>query len=337
MGICQAGKCVPRYPERAPGYDLSMSATTRQITDITRRKLFDLIALSDVWWAGRLEEPEFLARIYDLESLPSTDSRFKTAAGDIWQHRVNNPADWEDDWIFNDSRFQLQDGDDKILLRFLAEMLHPVVRADEKEVATLLASFNGALTRDGYELYPADWISGHAVYSWRRRDSFHGLSPKLKLRERALLTDPQVLEEHLTRIRDGLTADPPATISSCKNLLESLFKIILDRSQVEYATKDDIPKLYRKVAALLALDAESVPENARASKTSQQILRTLVTTVNSLAELRNELGIGHGQSQRSMALARHARLALNSSVAVAEFILDTWQARVDSGQLVPKT
>lgn len=80
-----------------------------------------------------------------------------------------------------------------------------------------------------------------------------------------------------------------------------------------------------------------MPENARASKTSQQILRTLVTTVNSLAELRNELGIGHGQSQRNMALARHARLALNSTVAVAEFILDTWQARVDSGQLVPKT
>lgn len=76
-----------------------------------------------------------------------------------------------------------------------------------------------------------------------------------------------------------------------------------------------------------------MPENARASQTSQKIPRTLVTTVHSLAELRNELGIGHGQSTRSVALARHARLALNATVTIAEFVLDTWQVRSDTGQL----
>ena len=323
---------MPQPPE----YDLNMPKDNKRITEVTRRKLFDSIALSKTWWAGRLEEPDFLARIYDLESLPSTDTRFKNAAGDIWQHRVNNPTDWEDDWVFTDSRFGLQHGDDEIVLRFLTELLHPLVRADESEVAALLTSFNHALTRDRYELYPADWISGHAVYGWRRRDTFHGVTPELRLQERTLLTDPAVLEEHLARIRDGLASDPPAAISSSKNLLESLFRIILDRSQLEYGARDDIPQLYRKVATLLELSAESVPENARASQTSQQILRTLVTTVSSLAELRNELGIGHGQSTRSVALARHARLALNSTVAVAEFVLDTWQSRVDSGRLTPK-
>jgi hypothetical protein len=43
-----------------------------------------------------------------------------------------------------------------------------------------LKSFNEALARDGYELYPAEWIKGHAVYSWRLRDSFHGVTPELK-------------------------------------------------------------------------------------------------------------------------------------------------------------
>lgn len=154
---------------------------------------------------------------------------------------MNNPTDWDDDWIFTDSRFRLQHGDDETLLGFLAEMLHPVVRTDESEVATLLKSFNDALARDGYELYPKEWISGHAVYGWRTRDSFHGATPRLKLRERPLLTDPVVLEEHLGRIRDALTSDPAAAISSCKNLLESLFRIIFDRSQIEYETKDDFP------------------------------------------------------------------------------------------------
>jgi hypothetical protein len=41
-------------------------------------------------WPGRLEEPEFLMRLWDLESMPSTDGRFSNAAEDIWQHRVDN-------------------------------------------------------------------------------------------------------------------------------------------------------------------------------------------------------------------------------------------------------
>jgi hypothetical protein len=308
---------------------------TKLITQVTRRKIFDTITLSKVFWEGRLEEPDFLARIYDLDMMPSTDSRYKTAAGDIWQHRVNNPQDWPNDWVFTDSRFGLQHGDDELVLRFLAEMLHPVVRPDEEEVRRLLNSFNEALARDGYELYPADWISGHAVYGWHRRDSFHGASPELRLHERALLTDPEVLEEHLVRIRDSLGADPAASISSSKNLLESLFRIILDRSGVAYGQREDIPQLYRHVADLLELKADSVPDSAKGSESAQQILRTLVTTIQSLAEMRNELGIGHGKSTRSVALTRHARLALNATVTISEFVLDTWQVRVAGGRLKP--
>jgi hypothetical protein len=149
------------------------------------------------------------------------------------------------------------------------------------------------------------------------------------------LTDPEVLEEHLVRIRDTLGSDPAAAISSSKNLVESLFRIILDRSGVEYGRREDIPQLYRHVADLLELKADSVPDSAKGSESAQQILRTLITTIQSLAELRNELGIGHGQSKRSVALTRHARLALNATVTVAEFILDTWQARVASGRVKP--
>jgi hypothetical protein len=199
-------------------------------------------------------------------------------------------------------------------------------------VAELLGDFNEMLRVDGFALCAKDWISGHAVYGWQRTDAFHGSSPELRLDERPL-TDPVVLQEHLTRIRNGLVTDPAATISSCKSLLESLFKIVLDQSSVDYPRGDDVPQLYRKVADLLALRAESVPASTRGSEASQKILRTLVTTVGTLAELRNELGIDHGQSERSAALARHARLALNATVTVAEFILDTWQDRIVSGQV----
>jgi hypothetical protein len=49
--------------------------------------------------------------------------------------------------------------------------------------------------------------------------------------------------------------------------------------------------------------------------------------VPSLAELRNELGLGHGRNSASEALTRHARLAFDSTSAVAECMLDTWRAR----------
>lgn len=78
-----------------------------EVSQVTRRNIIDGLRIDAVAWAGRLEEVEFLERLFDLAKMPSTDSRFKTASADIWQHRVNNPLDWPDDWIFGDDRFGL--------------------------------------------------------------------------------------------------------------------------------------------------------------------------------------------------------------------------------------
>lgn len=68
---------------------------------------------------------DFLKRIYDLNSLPSNDSRFENAEGDIWQHTINND-DYEAGWVFEDDRFQLQNGEDEVLLTFLCAVFHPL-------------------------------------------------------------------------------------------------------------------------------------------------------------------------------------------------------------------
>jgi len=67
-----------------------------EISEATRRDIIDYLITNNVRWSGRLEEPEFLNRLFDLSRLPSTDyrkSQFPTAYEDIWQHRVNN-FDW---------------------------------------------------------------------------------------------------------------------------------------------------------------------------------------------------------------------------------------------------
>ena len=117
-----------------------------------------------------LNEVEFLGRLYDLDALPSTDARFRAAAGDIFQHRVANPLDWDDDWIFTDARFGLADSDDA-LVRFLAEMLHPAVRTDLAEVEELRVFLNLVLILDGYEIAQAGEISGAPVFEGRRTGS----------------------------------------------------------------------------------------------------------------------------------------------------------------------
>lgn len=66
----------------------------------------------------------------DLKSLPSYDSRFSNAEGDIYQHTISND-DYLYGWVIKDERFQLENGDDETCLKFICEIFHPAVR-DEK-------------------------------------------------------------------------------------------------------------------------------------------------------------------------------------------------------------
>jgi hypothetical protein len=54
----------------------------------TRQNIIDGLKIDQAGWSGRLEDVESLQRLFNLESLPSNDSRFKDAAGDVWQHRL---------------------------------------------------------------------------------------------------------------------------------------------------------------------------------------------------------------------------------------------------------
>lgn len=142
-----------------------MGVTGNTISHLTRRHIIDFMSMEKIWWSGRLDEPDFVARVWpDAHKRPSYDGRFDNALGDIRQHRCLN-YDWEDDWIFTDDRFNLIGGSDEQFLAFLAEVVHPVVRADKEEVAKLVAAFNEYLRPDGYMLVQVSHISGYPVYA----------------------------------------------------------------------------------------------------------------------------------------------------------------------------
>src|SRR5437867_7205992 len=135
---------------------------TNSVSEVTRRNIIDYIVASETEWAGRLDEDEFLARLYDLSQMPSTDSRMRTAKGDIRQHRINW-QDWELDWVFTDSRFNLLKASDDSFLRFLCETVHPVVRDPDLSPA-LVAQYNKRLQADDWKLVQTGDIAGKPIY-----------------------------------------------------------------------------------------------------------------------------------------------------------------------------
>ena len=155
---------------------------SREITSVTRRDIFDYLrAEAGPWW-GRLSEIGFLGQLYDLDALPSTDPRHATAAQDITRHRVAN-FDWDDDWVFDDPRFQLADGPDQVLLDFLAQMAHPLVQPDTDQAALLVTALNIYLAADGWELRTGGFISGRPVYAASRTASGAGRMIRLQIED----------------------------------------------------------------------------------------------------------------------------------------------------------
>lgn len=82
-----------------------------RITRVTKRDIFDLFnsGIDESNWLideviyypyyGRIEEIDFIKRLYDLKNIKSNDDRFDNAEGDIWQHTINND-DYPKNWIF---------------------------------------------------------------------------------------------------------------------------------------------------------------------------------------------------------------------------------------------
>lgn len=152
----------------------------RNITEITRYDIFDLFQkgyvdsnwlLSDQHisypYYGRLSEMNFLKKLYVLDKMSSSNTRFKNIEEEIWQHTVNND-DWESGWVFSDDRFELLKGADNVLLDFLCAVFHPENRYELGYWSDYLKKINNALRVDGYELYESDKISQRTVYAWRK-------------------------------------------------------------------------------------------------------------------------------------------------------------------------
>ena len=297
------------------------------VSRLTRQNVIDSLKVDNVSWNGRLNEVEFLQRLFDLEHIPSTDSRFKNAARDIWQHRINNPEDWPDDWIFDDSRFNLLNGPSDTFLRFLCEIVHPVVRPDRNESLKLVQNFNDQLRKEGWILVEEEKIGGRPRFVPKQIQLDGGRSIS-RARSVADALEAGWMQKEIERLENWVDRDPALAIGTAKDLVESCCKTILSKRGIEVSNKLDISDLTKKLTKELKLVPEEISEEAKGSETIRLILRNLSALTKYLAELRGLYGSGHGRDGKHRGLEpRHARLAVGAAVAFIDFITETHKQR----------
>ncbi len=269
---------------------------------------------------GRLDELDFLSRLYDLYSLPSTDSRFHNAYGDIFQHRVNND-DWENDWIFTDQRLQLGKGADETFLSFLSEMLHPVVR-NPSDAVTMANEFNRLLQPDGWQIVAVNSISGRPVYGPMPFGSSDAMMMAAARSIQHRLDSPYIGSQ-ITRLQQALEGDPELAIGQAKDFLESITKTVLKAKSVPWSRSDSFPGLVKKALNALAVVPAGIDNQGPTEQAIRGMINSLGATTDKMTEIRNWHGTGHGKDSDVIGLqAHHARLVIGASVTIAQFMFD---------------
>ena len=295
----------------------------------TRQNIIDSLKIDNIEWNGKLNEVEFLQRIFDLGHLPSNDHRFKDAARDIWQHRINNPNDWPDDWIFDDSRLNLLNGPSDTFLKFLCEIVHPVVRPDRNEALKLVQDFNDQLRKEGWNLTEEEKIAGRPRFIAKRLQAVNGRSIS-RARTVADALDAGWMQKEIERLENGVEKDPALAIGTAKELVETCCKTILSKRGIKVPNDIKMPELTKLLTKELKLVPEGISEEAKGSEKIKLILHNLSSLTKYLSELRGLYGSGHGRDGKHRGLEpRHARLAVGAAVTFIDFVTETHKHRGD--------
>lgn len=227
-----------------------------KITGVTRRDIFDLFKkgiTEDNWlitetiyypYYGRFEIVDFLKRLYNLADWEIQDSRVDNAEEEITMHTHN--GDYPDDWIFEDERFQLFDGEDKILLNFICEVFHPEVRDENGVWERYLEKINTLLNEDGYEIVATSKLSGRDVFSWRTYIKKPSMYIPYSERNKSLITGkknsiklPNAARHQLFKVMNEYNETFMFTSETNFNYYKSINDLVL-----EDITKFYIPKHY---------------------------------------------------------------------------------------------
>jgi Abortive infection C-terminus len=190
------------------------------------------------------------------------------------------------------------------------------------EAAVTVAYLNRYLAFDGHELV----LSGKKYRLQRTGEQMVQTESRL---ERGDPTSREFIEEQLMKCDRKLQdADYDGAITNTRSLLEAvLFEIEGRLVPARMAYDGDLLKLYKRVQKAMNLDPAHI-----ASESLRQVLSGLVSVVAGLGSLRNKMGDAHVRAHKPS--RHHAKLAVNATKTVTDFLVDSFEFQKATGKIV---
>ncbi len=294
--------------------------SNNSISEDTRRKISDLLVVSKIWYNGNIDELDFLSRLYNLKELPSSDSRYKNAFNDINQHTVNF-FDWKDDWVFYDSRFNLMNCKDEEYLKFLIETLHPRVRSDIEQIEKLFKIYNDNLKKSGWEIQKSNEYDTFPEYIYVR-NGIGSIITSENLSSIKNHFNSEYVNNKVELIQKSLIENSELAIGNAKELIETICTSILKTKSIEMDRSWPLSKLFKTTVSSLNFSQKELSNSDEFEKSLKQMLNGLSSIIQSISEIRNNFGTGHGKSPEFKQIDyKYAKLIVGIVTEISVFLL----------------
>lgn len=129
-------------------------------------------------------------------------------------------------------------------------------------------------------------------------------------------------------IRDVDNGDYDSAITKTRTLLEEIFCYVIEQKGEQPSESGDIGKLFNQVKSLY-----NMHQDKDLDKRINGLLSGLEKIVGAISEMRNKGSDAHGVGAKRINIdEHHARLFVNSSMTMADFILSVGKIALSSNQ-----
>lgn len=175
-------------------------------------------------------------------------------------------------------------------------------------VTDVLDRINGELYFGGHEL-----VRTGGLFVVQKKGAIVTVeAPAVKIVDRAYITDISG-----RAMKDVTEGNYDSAITKCRTLLEEVFFYVIEKKNETPSTKGDIGKLYRQVKGLYNMHQQK-EQDVRINS----LLSGLEKVLTAISDMRNKGSDAHGVGAKRISIdEHHARLFVNSSMTIADFIL----------------
>lgn len=187
-------------------------------------------------------------------------------------------------------------------------------------------NFNEYLKKDGYQLRPLNTNVIYPEWGTPQYGNFvefdvQPINGNTVKTSTVINLNQHFINEQIRKANDKLSAgDYDGAITNCYSLVEGLIKEMLHRKEATFkADEGDIRTLYSNLAEAMNLN----PKGENMESYLKAILEGLKKQISGLYTLANKSSDRHAQKYKPK--RHHAKLAVNATFSLCEFLLDSFE------------